>query len=62
MNQVYLAVNENIITEEKCQPNLPYQFSEEELKQVFEVIDRHKQGYITATEIQFFLRLLDMDA
>lgn len=59
---VHPAIMENVISQNIYDYNKPFEFTADEIRETFDILDRNKQNYITETEVAFFLNVLDIPA
>lgn len=60
--RVHPTINDNIISDQNFNYNKTFEFTRDEVQESFDILDRTKQGFITESEIAFFLNILDISA
>jgi len=55
------ATKENELTPGNCDLKTPYDFTEKELREIFEILDRSQHKYLSFSDLKFFLDLLSID-
>lgn len=52
----------NLINESNCDVNLPFKFTNQEILEVFNTLDIHKNNFLTKDELNLFLQILNIPA